>query len=410
MRMASTRPLRLGFIGGGRSSAIGQTHFAASRMDGRWELAAGAFSSKPETNRQTALDWHVPAARTYDDWRALIASERELLDAVAVLTPTPDHLPVVCALLDAGLPIICEKALVSSPREAEVVRAHADRRQSFLAVTFNYSGYPMLRELRERVRRGDLGRIQQIHLEMPQEGFARPPAIAGKAAAPQPWRLVDREIPTICLDLGVHLHHLAAFVTGLRPLRVRGRFDNYSRYPGLIDTAQVWLDYEGGASGSFWFTKTAIGNRNGLRLRLYGETGGAEWLQVEPESLLLCERDGSRRILDRGGATEVCGAHRYNRMKAGHPSGFVEAFANLYADIADALVEHAAGGSSEHPYVFGLDHAAEGLRLFEAAYRSHQDGRVHEVTPVCGPPSSDAGRQAVEQLPEQRARLRQACR
>tara|TARA_Y100000294_G_scaffold53444_1_gene50371 strand:- start:120 stop:863 length:744 start_codon:yes stop_codon:yes gene_type:complete len=231
----SKAPLCLGFIGGGLSSTIGQTHYAASRLDGRWQLVAGFFSRHREINRKTAETWHIPLDRLYESWQSLITSERDKLDAVVVLTPTPEHLDIVCALIDEGISIISEKPLVSSLEESNLINKTFQKSRNFLAVTYNYSGYPMVRELRERVRSGELGRLQQIHFEMPQEVFMRSSDTAGKTALPKSWRLKDSTIPTICLDLGVHLHHLAYFIIGREPVRVIAEFSNYSMHPGLVD-------------------------------------------------------------------------------------------------------------------------------------------------------------------------------
>ncbi|OQX32051.1 MAG: oxidoreductase [Candidatus Sedimenticola endophacoides] len=369
----------LGFVGGGLSSAVGLTHYAASQLDGRWELAAGVFSRNAETNRATARAWHVPPERLYGSWRELIEGERGRLDAVAVLLPTPDHIEVILALLDAGIPVICEKALVSSLEDGRRIQCRFDPARHFLAVTYNYSGYPMMRELRERVRGGELGRINQIQLEMPQEGFARPPDIGGQALPPQPWRLRDQEIPTICLDLGVHLHHLAYFLTGREPVALMAEYNAYSSYPDIIDDVKMWLRYDDGMSASYWMTKTSIGTRNGLQVRIYGEQGSGEWLQLNAEELRLSYLDGTIMLLDRGSRSSVCRLPRYNRMKVGHPSGFIEAFANLYVDIADALLEWRDGGERSNPYVFGLEHAVRGLELFHRSRASARDGAWKEM-------------------------------
>ena len=359
--------LSLGFIGGGLNSAVGQTHYAASRMDGRWSLDAGMFSRDADTNRQTAEHWHVAPDRMYGSWRDLLLAERSRLDAVVVLTPTPNHYEIVQALLKAGIPIICEKALVSNLNDARTLLAQYNPARNFLAVTFNYSGYPMVRELRQRIRTGQFGKIHQLHIEMPQEGFVRPPAIAGRAAPPQSWRLKDDFIPTICLDLGVHLHHLAYFLCGEEPETVNAEFNTYSQYKDIVDNISMWLEYPSGMTSNFWMSKTAVGRRNGLRIRLFGELGSAEWYQMEPEQLNISTVDGMHMTIDRGGQASIAGEARYNRMKVGHPSGFIEAFANLYTDCADALIDWRQNGRSANPHVFGIEHATNGLALFHAA-------------------------------------------
>lgn len=371
LRMQS--PLSLGFIGGGLSSAVGQVHFGASQLDGRWRLEAGVFSRYSETNRKTAEAWHIPRNRLYESWQTFLESEADKLDAVVVITPTPDHAEIVCALLEKQVPVICEKSLAASLEDAYLIQKSFQKSQNFLAVTYNYSGYPMIRELRERIRKGELGSLQQIHFEMPQEGFVRPPAIAGKSAPPQSWRLKDGVIPKICLDLGDHLHHLAFFLTGKDPIRTMAEFSNFSKYPGLVDNAMMWLDYKDGMKGSFWISKTAFGCRNGLKLRLYGDEGSAEWVQINPEEVRISYKDGTCTIIDRSTKPQICGETRYNRFKVGHPSGFIEAFANLYSDIADALIDYRETGKQKNPYVFGLEDSIKGLKLFHAARVSNDD-------------------------------------
>ena len=367
------RRLKLGFVGGGLSSAVGSTHFAASQLDGHWQLVAGVFGLDEEINQATAEAWHIPKERLYSTRQELITHEQGNLDAVVVLTPTPVHLEVVCDLLRAEIPVICEKALVSSLAQADTLKDLYDPTKHFLAVTYNYSGYPMMRELRQRIEDKEFGKIQQLHLEMPQEGFVRPPDIAGKSTPPQDWRLEDDIIPTICLDLGVHLHHLSNFLTDEEPSAVHAEFNTYSQYTEIVDNVKMWLRYDSGISASYWMSKTAIGRRNGLKIRVFGEKASAEWIQLDPEILRLAYIDGAQCIIDRGGPSKICSLHRYNRMKAGHPSGFIEAFANLYSDLADALIQWREKGRHTNPYVFGFDHALRGLFLFHAARNAHEN-------------------------------------
>jgi predicted dehydrogenase len=309
----------------------------------------------------------------YDSWQRLLTAEAGRLDAVAILTPPADHVDIICALLKEKVPIICEKPLASSVEGARRIREAFHESENFLAVTFNYSGYPMVRELRERVRDGELGQLRQIQFEMPQEGFVRIDAISRKLIPSQIWRLEDGFIPTICLDLGVHLHHLAYFLTGKEATRTIGEFSNHSAHHRLVDDVMMWLEYEDGMKGSFWMSKVALGNRNGLKLRLYGTKGSAEWVQTDPEHMSICYHDGARTIVDRAAKTKLCAEPRYNRYRAGHPSGFIEAFANLYYDIAESLMVFRANGKHENPYVFGIGHSMNGLELLTAARKSGED-------------------------------------
>ncbi len=372
------RPLALGFVGGGLSSAIGQSHCGASQLDGNWKLEAGCFSRQPEINLKTANKWHIETNRAYDSWQSLIKKEADKLDAVAVLTPTPDHLEVICALLENNIPIISEKPLVSSLDELSPIQKVLKQDKHFLAVTFNYSGYPMIRELRELIKNGALGQIKQIRFEVPQDAFVRSTPAKGNAVS---WRLKDGPLPTICLDLGVHLHHLAYFLLEEEPTHTMAEFSNYSSHNGLVDDILMWVKFGSGIKGSFWMSKAALGNRNGLKVSLYGDKGSAHWVQINPEELKLYDGSGTCTIIDRGGETLVCGTLRYNRYKAGHPAGFLEAFANLYSDIADALIQFDETGKHDNPYVFGFDHSVKGLSLFTAACKSNKNRSWQNIEP-----------------------------
>ncbi|MFY8300294.1 Gfo/Idh/MocA family protein [Pseudoalteromonas sp. SS15] len=361
------KPLKLAFIGGGNNSAVGYVHFCASQLDNYFKVVAGAFSRNKQVNIETADKWGIAPERTYNNWKTLLESEKDEIDAVAILTPTPNHLEALLYALELNIPIICEKSLVSGPSEIEQLEKVYDKSKHYLAVTYNYSGYPMVRELKQRISKGQLGKIQKIVLEMPQEGFKRPPDIAGKKAMPQAWRLQDGEVPTICLDLGVHLHHMAHFLTGQEPCSVLAQASNHSDYNGLVDDMQLLLKYTNDVVGSMWISKTAIGHRNGLNIRVYGDQGSAFWHQLNPDELQLNYASGLRETLDRGSECEVASIYEYNRMKPGHPSGFIEAFANLYRDFANDLYKM-KGGKRIEQTDFLI--SKMGLMLFSKAYQS----------------------------------------
>lgn len=374
---AVPRRLDLAFIGGGINSAVGASHFGAIQIDGRFRLAAGAFSRNPETNARTGDVWRVAPQRIYADYHQLIEAEAGRIDAVCLLTPSPDHERQICELFAAGIPVISEKPVALDLDGIARIRAIMDPEKHYLAAIFNYTGYPMLRELKARAERGDLGRIHQIMVEMPQESFSRPPDIAGKAAPIQHWRMHDGKVPMMCLDLGTHLHSLIHFITGEDAVEVMGEYRKTKLYPDLVGEAHMLARYPSGMLASFWFTKTAIGHRNGLRIRLYGEKASAEWYQFEPERLTMSLVSGDNVILDRASDNLVARQPQYNRMKPGHPSGFIEAFANYYLDIADDLEGRAEG--RRNPNVFGIDEAAAGLALFEAAGRSSESGKWETI-------------------------------
>lgn len=361
MHENSPHPLSLGFIGGALNSAVGYTHFNSSRLDGHFRVDCGCFSRNPQRNAQAARVYGVNDDRTHANWTALLEAEKGKVDALLVITPTPEHADIVVAALHAGYSVICEKALATSSAECRVIADAVQRNNGFLAVTYNYSGYPMVRELRRLIAVGALGRIHQIHIEMPQEGFMR------RAAAPQAWRLKDETLPTVSLDLGVHVHHLVQFLTGKSPLEVIGDQSTYGPFHNVINNVYCLARYEDDLRVQSWFGKTALGYRNGLRIRVFGGEASAEWFQMEPEDLHISQADGRHVVLDRGsGEPNMACEQRYNRFKPGHPSGFIEAFANLYADIADQLRQFQTGETLRNDYVYGVHQSEEGLRFLEA--------------------------------------------
>ena len=363
-----TSPLALGFIGGGLDSAVGYAHFAACMMDNQWSLKAGCFSIDAPANADSAAAYGVSPDRVYDRWPEMLAQETGRLDAVVVLTPTPAHCEIVAACLQGGFPVICEKALAVNHAEVQQLIEIRNRTRGFLAVSYNYSGYPMVRELRSLIRKGALGRILHFQAEMPQEGFRRLDA-QGHKPTPQSWRLSDGQVPTIHLDLGVHLHHLVHYLTGEKPLEVVSDQGRHGWFE-VVDNVTCLCRYSAGVQGQIWFSKSALGHRNGLRLRIYGSEAAAEWFQACPEELLLSSADGRRQIVDRAATVDVAALRRYTRFKAGHPAGFIEALASLYVDFADCLRQYQATGEWQSEEVFGAELAAEGLRLFEAMVAS----------------------------------------
>ncbi|WP_317931653.1 Gfo/Idh/MocA family oxidoreductase [Halioxenophilus sp. WMMB6] len=377
-----TPHLKLAFIGGGCNSAVGYAHYSASHLDGCWQLVAGAFSRHNDINELTARQYGLPPERVYDDWRQLLAECRTELDAVAILTPTPAHQDMVCAALDAGLTVICEKSLTDSVASAEAIKRSLKASDGRLLVTYNYSGYPMVRELRKRVRVGQLGRIRHMHLEMPQEGFARL-LENGEKPSPQPWRLQDGTIATLHLDLTTHLHHLAYYLTGKRPLRVLADHNTFGWFDSVVDDATALVDYEDDLHCRYWVSKSALGYKNGLSLRVMGDRGSALWLQTEPEQLQLNFVDGRREIVERGGSCLVANEGQYNRFKAGHPSGFIEAFANLYRDFATAVVSQRQNKISTIWKEYGIEPAQEGLHLMEVMGRSHASQQWEVINERC---------------------------
>ncbi len=374
-------PLKLGFIGGGTNSAVGTAHRIAVQMDHRWAITAGCFSpvAEDEVNAETGILCGVEPGRIYGNWEELLHSERGVLDAVVVLTPIPSHKEIVLRALEEGFPVICEKALAESSADVCAIRETVRQYAGFLAVTYNYTGYPMLRELRRMIVNGAMGAVNQVFAEMPQEAYIRLNRDGGPNE-PQAWRLEDHGVPVLSLDLGSHLHNIVGFLTGETPLEAVAVHSSHGRFRQVVDNAIGIVRYTSEMTCHMWFSKCALGHRNGLRVRVYGEKGAAEWCQTNPETLKWWDERGDQRNYDRNSADAVVSSEtRYNRFKAGHPAGFIEAFANYYYDLADCLTHFKQSGEIRSPWVFSVNHAEEGLRLLEALAASAKSRRWEPV-------------------------------
>lgn len=358
--------MNIGFIGGGVNSAIGNTHFCASTMDNKFKLVAGCFSRDEKVNKETGEKYGVNPEHVYSNYEDMLDKEKDNLDAVAVLLPTSTHCEAIKACLEHNIPVISEKSLAMSSQECRDIIDAVDKSKGFCCVTFNYTGYPMMHYLKSQIQSGALGKINKIVIEMPQEGFIRL-GKDKKKPHPQEWRLKDYVVPTISLDLGSHLHNMIAFLTKETPVKVLATERRDGFFDNIVDDVSALIEYTNDMSVHMWFSKVALGNRNGLNIRVYGEKGSACWNQMEPEKLIQCNEMGQVSIMDRSLVVDTYG----ERFKPGHPSGFIEAFANYYQEIYRLLEEYKINGAMESEFVLGLSKSEEGLRLFEAAHRSH---------------------------------------
>ena len=258
-------PFRLGILGGALHSIAGYPHFVASQMDNRFKVVSGVFSTNPQANEKTAIYWGVE--RFYYSLEEFIEKEEGKLDAVSVLLPTPLHYEVVKKLLEKGYAVICEKPLFATLDEIEKLPRKVDLHDKFLVVTYNYIAYPLLMVLREKIHEGEFGEIINIHVEMPQESFLRPPK--GVKEYPPKWRKKDGPIPGILLDLMSHLFSLMKFLTEKKIRKVYSVQRSFSSF-GIVDEVKAITEFVDNTVGFFWVSKTALGNRNGLKVAIYG--------------------------------------------------------------------------------------------------------------------------------------------
>lgn len=361
--------LNLAVIGGCIKSAVGTTHNVACRMDHRFNVSAAVFSLDNQTNHETAEQWKVCEERLYSSHNELLENEKGNVDAVAIITPTQTHADISIAAIKAGYPVICEKSLTTSVADALRIKQALTDNNGFLAVTYNYTGYPMVRQMRALIQDNAIGKICQINIEMPQDSFIRVDRTS-QPLTPQAWRLDEADLPIVSTDLGVHLTNVIAFLSGEKPIELIATQNSYGNFD-VIDTVNCLAHYTNDLVCNIWFSKISLGYRNGLKVRVFGDRGSIIWKQVEPETLRMTDANGTTKILDRAN-TELALLQqpRYNRFKAGHPAGYIEAFANCYADIYDAILDYKSKIHSNSPYVFGVTHAINDMNLIDAMNQS----------------------------------------
>ncbi len=337
--MAKKRILRLAMAGGGEGAFIGAIHRAAAALDGDWRLTAGAFSSDAERNSRSGEALGLDAARTYASLDALLEAERRLpedqrVDAIAIVTPNHLHMPMAVAALEAGFHVFCEKPMALSLKEAQQIAHAARAAQRHFALAFTYSGYPMVEEARARVARGDLGAIRLVQVEYSQGWLSQ--AIDKDGNKQAEWRTDPSKAGMGgCLgDIGTHAFHLAEHVSGLRVESLCADLMTHVEGRRLDDDVSVLLRLSGNARGVLKATQVAAGDENGLRLRIHGDYGGLEWAQMEPNSLMLRWLDKPAELIRAGGPGLAPGSIARQRTPAGHPEGYIEAFANLYRGFA----------------------------------------------------------------------------
>jgi len=360
------KPLKLGFVGGGINSAIGQIHFSASQLDGIWKVESGIFSDNININEKTARTWNIPNKRIYKNLKEFIKNEKKRLDAVAVILPIPKHFKVICELLKNNIPVISEKTMVSNLTEAKKIYKICKHQNSFLNITYNYTGYPMLRELKNKIEKKELGVLQQIHIEMPQDNY-----IVNNKSSIQKWRLIDKNIPTFLLDLCSHMHNLSYFLTGRQPKKIFSNFSKYSKLK-VVDNVVTQLEFNKGIKGYHWSSKVASGHRNSLKVRIFCSNGSAEWNHSKPEELKISTNGYLSSVLDRASKKSSIKSKRYNRFKVGHPSGFMEAFANIYFDIAEALRSYKKLKKYNNQFVFNQNFELENMEILTKSTNSNK--------------------------------------
>ncbi|WLE00073.1 Gfo/Idh/MocA family oxidoreductase [Agrobacterium leguminum] len=385
--MTIERPLRLGMIGGGQGAYIGNIHRLAARLDGKWVLVAGAFDVDPERGRTFAINEGLDPARSYGNYQELIAGEaarEDRVDAVAICTPNFTHYPIAKALIEAGFDVICEKPLTATLEDAIALEKLSRESGRFVGVTYTYSGYPMVHEARARVAAGEIGEVRTVQVEYPLEWMAT--AIEQQGNAQAAWRTDPKKNGRggSIGDIGTHAYHLAGFVTGLKLQSLTADLATFVAGRALDDNAHVMMRYEGGTRGLLWSSQVALGNSNGVRLRVFGSTGSLQWFQEQPNELVYMPLNGRVQTIKRGADDLSEDARVRTRTPPGHPEGYLEAFANLYAGFAEAIRARRAG---REPAAIGRNiplayDGLKGVAFVEAVVDSTESTDPRWITPV----------------------------
>ena len=370
--VARSPRIRLGMVGGGRDAFIGAVHRIASRIDDQYELVAGCFSSNAEKSLASAADLGVPRAySSFAEMASREARRKDGIEVVAIVTPNHMHAPVAMQFIKRGIHVICDKPLTATLPEAKKLAKAAEASGVIFVLTHNYTGYPMIRQAKAMVDAGTLGDIRLVQVEYVQDWLAEPLENSGQKQAD--WRTDPAKSGAggSTGDIGTHAFNLANFVSGLTLDSLCADLQSFVPGRRVDDNAHVMMRYHGGARGMLWCSQVASGCENGLRLRIYGTKAGIEWEQENPNYLWVTPLGAPRYRLTRGGAGTGPEAARVSRIPAGHPEGYLEGFANIYAEAARAILSRRDGTALDSAVTFpGLKEGLEGVAFVDACVRS----------------------------------------
>ena len=371
------RKLRMGMVGGGRDSFMGPVHRIAAQMDNKIELVCGAFSSSPEKSRLSGQDLRLPPERVYGTHQEMMKKEPELtegdrMDFVSIVTPNSTHYPVAMAALEAGFNVVCEKPMAMNLEEARDLERKVQETGRLFCLTYNYTGHPMVKEARDLVTGNRLGEVRRVVVEYAQGWLTtRLEATGQKQAA---WRTDPRLAgASSCMgDIGTHCGNLVEYITGLHITELCADLQTFVSGRRLDDDGSVLLRLGNGTRGVLWASQVAIGEDNSLGIRVYGEEGSLKWHLEQPDTLVVHWPNKPSEL--RRTATPFVGeaAAASSRLPAGHPEGYLGAFANIYSNFADALYEALAGNDvDETRFDYpNVRDGASGMAFLDAVVRS----------------------------------------
>ncbi|MCT8161798.1 Gfo/Idh/MocA family oxidoreductase [Pseudoruegeria sp. SHC-113] len=358
-------------VGGGKDAFIGGVHRIAARLDGKFDLVAGALSSTPERALESGRALGLAEDRIYSDFTEMAKREVRIksgIEAVAIVTPNHVHYTAAREFLRRGIHVICDKPLTSNLADAKKLVKAAENSDALFILTHNYTGYPLMRQAREMVAAGDLGEIRLVQVEYVQDWLTE--HVENKQAD---WRTDPARsgVGGATGDIGTHAYNLARFVSGLKVESLAADLQSFVPGRQVDDNGHVLLRYENGARGMLWCSQVAPGNENGLRLRIYGTKGGLEWGQENPNELWFTPFGEPKRLITRGGAGASEAGNRLTRVPPGHPEGYLEGFANVYSEAAAAIIAARSGDAAPAGTIYPtVQDGLEGVQFVDACVRS----------------------------------------
>jgi predicted dehydrogenase len=366
-------PLKLGMVGGGQGAFIGGVHRIAARLDGRFDLVAGAFASDPARAHASAAELGIAADRSYDNYHIMARAEAarpDGIDAVSIVTPNHLHGPIAEAFLAQGIHVICDKPMTATFEQAKSLMKAAESSRASFFLTHNYTGYPMIRQARQMITEGQLGDIRIVQADYLQDWLSAAPEADNKQAA---WRTDPAQSGGGAIgDIGTHAYNLVSFVTGLRTHSLSACLQAHVAGRAVDDDARVTLQFQGGARGHIWASQVAIGNENNLTLAVYGVKASLRWAQEYPDVLWFTQLGEAPRKITRGGPAAHPAAAAVTRIPAGHPEGYLEAFATLYREAAEAI--QSCEKEKHNNALIGISQGLEGVYFVDACQRSSSNG------------------------------------
>jgi len=374
-----SRKIRMGMVGGGRGAFIGGVHRMAAAIDGEIELVCGAFSSNPEKSKLSGEDFYVPADRVYGSYAEMIEKEKllpngERMDFISIVTPNHVHFGPAKMALENGFHVVCDKPLCFDLEEATELEKIVEESGLIFALTHNYTGYPMVKQAKAMIANGDIGKVRKVVVEYPQGWLST--LLESTDQKQAAWRTDPSRsgIAGAMGDIGTHAENLAEYITGLKIEKLCADISTLVEGRLLDDDGNVLLRFDNGARGVLQASQIAAGEENNLNIRIYGEKAGLEWYQMEPNTLTVKWQDKSMEILRTGVGDLYPTAQSHTRLPAGHPEGYLEAFASIYRNFAHC-VRARIEGKKVDPIYEDFPSVSDGVRGMNFIYKVIASGK-----------------------------------